>query len=444
MEVRDKFIEKENLSKKMVKEISRGTNLAVGVLNGIVGNHLEDQESGLSIRMQFYVNEQPLTLDINEITKKYRTLNSKICILIHGLTNDETVWNFKGEKNQNYGTLLEKDLSITPFFVRYNTGLHISENGKQLSQLIAKLIENYPIEIDEINIIAHSMGGLVARSACYYAPLQGANWTEKLNKLFFLGTPHLGAPLEKFGNVLTNLLKSIPVSYTQLAGKIIDVRSAGIKDLRYGYLIDEDWKNHDPDELLKNHKKTIPLLENAEYFLITGTLTEDPNHLVSEWFGDTLVRKNSGKGKSKDNHHIPFNLDNHKMFAGIAHLPLAYTPQIYQQINNWLSQKTNNRKTNKTSNHIKAKDQISQNHFYTTNNSNDNKLKGAFSLALTTLNEGFESISYLQNNKNNISYRILEKIPVINIFSQQVEKIQAQIETLTLESSKKIIKQIKK
>jgi pimeloyl-ACP methyl ester carboxylesterase len=427
------------MEKKILKTIEKTKSLSIGALNGIVGNHLESKENGLSIEMGFYVNEQLLILKKDEIIKQYKNPTSNISILIHGLTNDETVWGFKENNKINYGTLLHDDFGITPFYLRYNTGLHISENGKQFSQLITELVENYPIEISEINIIAHSMGGLVTRSACYYGPLQGSNWTNKLNKLVFLGTPHLGAPLEKFGNVLTNLLKTIPSSYTKLAGNIIDLRSDGIKDLRYGYLIDEDWKNHHPDTLLRNNKKSIPLLQHVDYYLLTGTLTQDPKHLISEWFGDALVREKSGKGVSNDEHHIPFDLNNHKEFSGIAHLPLAYSPEIYLQIKNWISEKNSNNKFNKTiENQLNATNK--SDHFYTKKEKKEGKTKGAISLALTTINEGLNSISDLQKPKKMVAYRILNQIPVVGIFSKQIEEIHSNIQNLTLQSGKEILK----
>ncbi len=431
------------MEKKILKTIEKTKNLSIGALNGIVGNHLEYQENGLSIEMGFYFNGQEIQLKKEEIIKRYPNLNSKICILIHGLTNDETVWGFKEDNKTNYGTLLQNDFGFTPFFVRYNTGLHISENGKQFSQLINELIENYPIEISEINLIAHSMGGLVTRSACYYGPLQGTNWSNKLNKLIFLGTPHLGAPLEKFGNVLTNLLKTIPSSYTKLAGNIIDLRSDGIKDLRYGYLIDEDWKNQHPDALLRNNKKTIPLLGHVDYYLITGTLTQDPKHLISEWFGDALVREKSGKGLSNDEHHIPFNLNNHKEFPGIAHLPLAYSPEIYLQIKNWIIEETSTQKfKNLLENQISVVNNT--NHFYIKKEKKESKTKGAISLALTTINEGLNSISNLQNPKKMVAYKILNQIPVVGKVSKQIEEIHSNIQNLTTQSGKEIIKAVSK
>ena len=117
---------------------------------------------------------------------------------------------------------------------------------------------------------------------------------------------------------------------------VINLRSAGIKDLRYGYLLDEDWKGKDPDTLLKNSKNAVPLLEGVSYYIISGTVTEDPESIFSVWFGDALVRKPSVLGKDKSGiHTLPIPEENHKEFPGFAHLTLMHDPKVYEQIKEW-------------------------------------------------------------------------------------------------------------
>lgn len=336
-QIMKKKIEKiQHASTRVVTTAKKGVRLGEGVLNGIVGDRLHDTFSGLSRSMQWYKEEAPLALTSDNIGVHYPKASPKVCILVHGLINDETAWNFAGQPSENYGSRLQDDFGYTPFYVRYNTGLHISQNGQLLSQLIQQLMDIYPVAVEDITIIAHSMGGLVVRSACHYAPQQGADWTEKIRKIFFLGTPHLGAPLEKFGNVVTYLLKKIPLFSTKLTGDIINLRSAGIKDLRYGYLTDEDWQNHHPDELLTNRKTVVPLLEHVSYFVITGTLTGNKDSLASRWFGDALVRKDSATGKACDEHHLPFVPEHHREFTGLVHHKLVHAPEVYAQIRGWM------------------------------------------------------------------------------------------------------------
>ncbi|MFC1849923.1 esterase/lipase family protein [candidate division CSSED10-310 bacterium] len=326
----------------LVTAIQGVADFGVSVLNGIVGDYLVAQQNDLAIRMQFVKQNKLLPLTSESLRAAYPNLTPKICILVHGLSTDERIWNFRDGVNKTYGTLLQQDLGITPFYVRFNSGLHISENGKKLAQLIADLIEAYPIPVEDIIFLAHSMGGLVTRSACYYGSRQAARWVTKVRKLFFLGTPHRGAPLEKVGNVFTNILKFIPRPYTHHVADIINIRSSGIKDLRFGYLVDEDWTGYNPDSLLQNNQQPIPLLAGAAHYIVSGTLTEDPDHYFTLLFGDGMVRKSSVLGQARQKgFQVPFDPDNHKEFPKIRHIKLAHSPQVYEQIKIWCQETAN-------------------------------------------------------------------------------------------------------
>ncbi|MBF0552214.1 MAG: alpha/beta fold hydrolase [Deltaproteobacteria bacterium] len=316
--------------------INRATETGVCLLNGIIGDYLHEQQNELACSMQLYFQNEPLELTPESLKIADPNLNSKACILVHGLACDQKIWNYGNEQETTYGSLLQRDLGYTPFYLRYNTGRHISENGKMLSAMLSDLFRAYPQPLEEIILIAHSMGGLVTRSACDYGTEDQADWVNKVRKVFFLGSPHLGAPLEKFVNVVSWILKAVPRPYTKLGGDILDLRSSGIKDLRFGYLRDEDWARQDPDALLKNNKKTIPLLDGASHYIITGTLTEDPCHPLTKWLGDGLVRKPSAAGQSsQERHDIPFIPGHHREFPGVGHIKLTHSPGVYQQIKSW-------------------------------------------------------------------------------------------------------------
>ena len=333
--IKEKSIKIKETLEKTVSVVKTGATKGAAILNGVIGDSLEETSSQLARKMQFYKGGKPITLTKEEITKVYPKPTPKICILVHGLASDELMWNFPKSK-ENYGNLLQKEFGYTPFYLRYNSGLHISENGKNLSLLIHTLFKNYPTNIKELILIGHSMGGLVIRSACYYGDKQNVTWIYKIRKIFFLGSPHLGAPLEKFGNVVTNVLEKIPNPFVKITKNVINLRSAGIKDLRYGYLIDEDWKGKDPDTLLKNSKNLVPLQEGVSYYIISGTVTEDPESIFSVWFGDAMVRKPSVLGKDKSGiHTLPIPEENHKEFAGIDHISLMHEPRVYEQIKEW-------------------------------------------------------------------------------------------------------------
>ena len=135
------------------------------------------------------------------------------------------------------------DLGITPVFVRYNTGRHVSENGASLAALLDELVAGWPVQVERIAIVGHSMGGLVARSACHH----GGDWSDRVSHVISLGTPHMGAPLEQAVHALSAALHLAPE--TRPFARFLRRRSAGIRDLRRGSLVDEDWREQDPDAL---------------------------------------------------------------------------------------------------------------------------------------------------------------------------------------------------
>src|SRR5262249_34877085 len=153
---------------------------------------------------------------------------ARAVVLVHGLMSTEHVFELEG--GETYGTLLARDLGYTPFALRYNSGLHISENGEALDDLLGRFVAAYPVPREEITVIGHSMGGLVIRSAAHAASARDSRWLPLVTRAFYLGSPHLGAPLERFGNVLTWALARIPNPYTELAADIINLRSSGVKD----------------------------------------------------------------------------------------------------------------------------------------------------------------------------------------------------------------------
>lgn len=318
-------------------KVKKGSDRGLSILNGLVGDYLAQKGVSIAVQMAFYCADQPVELSRSGILAVYPNASKKLCLLVHGLGCTESIWELNDDPHTTYASLLADELGYTPLYVRYNTGLHISHNGQMLSQLMEELLANYPVDVEEIIIITHSMGGLVTRSACYYGSQTTKPWTDVVRQLYFIGSPHLGADLEKFSNVVTNVLANTPLPYGKFVGELLNKRSAGIKDLRYGYVRDEDWQGQDPDGLLNNNKDTVPLLAGTEHFVITGTVHEDGDHILSQFFGDALVRKYSATGQSKiQRHNLPFLPENQKELTKVSHVKLAHSKRVYQQIRHWV------------------------------------------------------------------------------------------------------------
>src|SRR3954453_21212749 len=235
---------------------------------------------------------------------------------------------------RTYGERLQDELSFTPVALRYNTGLRISQNGRGLARLLDDLVAGWPVAVEEIILVGHSMGGVVVRSACHYGEQDGRRWTNEVRHVFSLGSPHLGADLEKGVNILSWGFGRLPE--TRALAAFLNARSVGIKDLRYGACVDEDWCDcEDPDEFLRDRCTEVPFLADAHYYFIGAPLMDGP---VGAALGDLLVRipSASGRGHGKGR-RIPFDVDKGHELTGLTHMDLLNHPAVYQQMRDWIT-----------------------------------------------------------------------------------------------------------
>ncbi len=302
-------------------------------LNGAMGDKLEEMKSKRAIRPSFRVKNRDVSIENLDLTETLLKTEGKVIIFIHGLMADEVLFEEPTRGKKGYGTLLSEEKNYCVLYVRYNTGRHISQNGRSISALINLLNEKYSKEIKSITIISHSMGGLVTRSSCHYAGIEKHSWIQKVNKIFLIGVPNDGAFLEKLGHLTTSILRSIWNFQTKIIANIADERSNGIKDLRWGFLIDEDWQAPNANDLVGVKRTEIPPLENVKYYIIVGTLMENENNVVSQYFGDGLVGKKSASAESSSllNSKGEDFLE-YKVFPKINHFSILTDQTIYEYI----------------------------------------------------------------------------------------------------------------
>lgn len=322
---------------KPIPSWKKNVDRALCVLNGVFGDSLATYKTGLALPMKFFqAPGQPMDLTRKAMSQWRDVSADRISILVHGSCGSEKGWVFKGSDGDNYGSLLQRDFGFVPFFVRYNSGLHISTNGRHLSSLLEKFFHCYPQTVQEMVMIGHSMGGLVLRSACYYAQKERKKWVKKVRKIFYIASPHLGTHLEKVGKLTTTIMNHIPNPFTKLFVTLGDLRSAGVKDLRHGYLIDQDWRGKGADDLFYRHKNSAPLLQRANHYLICGTLSKKQGSIWGRLVGDGLVHPASGTGTGwLASSAIPFLAEHSTIITGISHPHLQRSRRVYEQIKKW-------------------------------------------------------------------------------------------------------------
>jgi pimeloyl-ACP methyl ester carboxylesterase len=306
---------------------------ALGALNGAFGDSLLRTNNALTLELSLRRGGADVSIDAPSLAAAFPDATPRLAIFLHGLCETDEAWKLRSSRYVPYGTRLATEHGYTPLYFRYNSGRHISENGRDLARLLRGLTEAWPHEVAEIALFGHSMGGLVARSACHYD--EDRAWTDSVRHVFMLGTPHSGAPLEQAANRLGAALGKLPE--TRTFAKPLNARSAGIKDLRYGYVCDEDWFGCDPDVYLRNAAREIPFLPSANHYFVCATLSRDIDGRLGRMIGDLLVLRASAWGHMGKGERMRFPVDHYRHIGGATHFDLLNHPAIYELLRDWIT-----------------------------------------------------------------------------------------------------------
>ncbi|MEO8874346.1 MAG: alpha/beta hydrolase [Polyangiaceae bacterium] len=300
---------------------------ALGVLNGAIGDYLQRTGNGLATSMSFVKDGEPIATTKEALAAAYPHAKKKIVVLVHGLMCTETAFDLAG--GGDYGSLLERDLGVTPLYVRYNSGLPVADNGASFSGLLRDLVENFPAPVEDILLLGYSMGGLIVRSACHVAGLEHAAWLALVKRIIYVGTPHRGAPLERGGRVVSKILTAIPDPYTKLIAEIADLRSEGLQDLGDAELRHEDRARRRKTFRLTDVEHPVPLLPSVQHYLVAGALSSEP--WIQKLFGDSIVPLTSATNHSISKEAI-LPPDHVKIVPGISHVDLARSLDVYAHV----------------------------------------------------------------------------------------------------------------
>ncbi|HWD76289.1 MAG TPA: hypothetical protein VG371_14200 [Solirubrobacteraceae bacterium] len=309
--------------------------MAVGAINGMWGDRLNGRRSVLETPMAIRCGGCVVPLTPDSLARAFPDATRKIAVFAHGLCETDDAWRLGADRNVPYGDRLRAELGYTPVYIRYNSGLHISVNGRALARLLDALTAVWPVEIAEIALIGHSMGGLVSRGACHYAA--DGSWRDRVRHVVSLGAPHKGAPLELAANAACHAASRLPE--TRPFATPIKVRAPGVKDLGYGYVVDEDWKGHDADAFWTNTGTEVPFLESANHYFVSATLSRDSEAPLGRLIGDLLVLRRSAWSQQGRGQRLQFPVDRYTHVGGANHFDLLNHPAVYAQIRKWLGER---------------------------------------------------------------------------------------------------------
>lgn len=311
--------------------------LVVSAINGLIGDELRLVDDPHAIVMAVRVEGADVAATQWPLSEAFRTGTSHLVIFVHGLCENDESWRQGVKANgTTYADRIAAETDGTAVMIRYNTGLHISENGTHLDVLIRQLVENWPVAVTRITLVGHSMGGLVARAATNHATAAGETWQHLVRDVICLGTPHAGARLEKAAHLGARLLHFWPQSSP--FGAILDQRSAGIVDLRHGYITRDEWEGQDLTRQWGLDRIAAAPLARAEYHFVAATVGATQGHPLSAVLGDLLVHFSSASGLGRTGPVVDGALLEYLPSA--HHFALLNHPQIGDWLVRWLNGRT--------------------------------------------------------------------------------------------------------
>jgi hypothetical protein len=301
----------------------------LAALNGVLGDHLVETGNPLAIAMALRRGGQPLELEREALAASIPGATGKALVLVHGLAMDDLQWRRRGH---DHGAALAHDLGYTPVYLHFNSGRHVSTNGREFSALLDALVSAWPAKLESLTLLGHSLGGLLSRSACHAAEAAGHAWRGKLAALVCLGSPHHGAPLERGGNWVDALLSVS--AYSAPFAVLGKIRSAGVTDLRFGNVLDEHWSGRDRFELGGDPRTRVLLPEHVGCYAIAATTAKGPGRRLP---GDGLVPVASALGRhERPELTLAFPPEHQWIGYGMDHLDLLNRPEVYQTVLRWL------------------------------------------------------------------------------------------------------------
>jgi pimeloyl-ACP methyl ester carboxylesterase len=309
-----------------------GRDQLVAALNGVLGDYLARSGNPLAIPLALRRDGVPLVLERNALSAAYPLARSAIVVAVHGLCMSDRQWTRKGH---DHGVALAGDLDATLLRLHYNSGRHVHETGRDFAAVLDALVDQWPVPIDRLHLLGHSMGGLVARSAAHVGATENHRWRRSLATITCLGTPHLGAPLERGGHGIDILLDKLP--YTAPFARLGRLRSAGITDLRHGSVIEDTGDARGRPSGKGGKPDSVGLPADVDCFAIAACRDPAPDDIDAPLRGDGLVPVASALGIDDDPDVALAFPEAHRWIAhGTGHLDLLAAEAVYAKLRDWI------------------------------------------------------------------------------------------------------------
>ncbi len=307
---------------------------ARAIANGVLGDHLETSGNPLAIQMQMCMGGATLPT-AGHASAGAPGVSGRVLVQVHGLCMNDLQWRYRGH---DHGQALARELDYTCLQLHYNSGRHVEANGREFATLLESLLATWPVPLEELVLLCHSMGGLVSRSALDHAVSSGLRWSTLPTRVVFLGTPHHGAPLERAGNWVDTLVAITP--YSAPFARIGKLRSAGIQDLRHGNLHGRDGIDSQGNGRA-DLRRPMPLPPHVVAYAIAVSSAPAPVSTAGSRSvrGDGLVPIASALGQHRQK-ALDLRIPRSRRWIGYGcnHLEILGSKRVYQRLLRWLQQ----------------------------------------------------------------------------------------------------------
>ena len=307
--------------------------LAVGL--GLIG---DQAPPSMSLVQPMHVRRRGRVVPLTTagVAEAYGDASPRVAVFVHGLFETENAWRLGTGDRPSYAAALRDELGLTPVMARFNTGLRVSDNGRALGDLLADLVAAWPVPVERMVLIGHSMGGLVIHSALAQADdVQDAAWLSGVSDTVTLGSPHHGSPVAR--GVDRAALALARSGHTAWAAELLAVRSAGVRDMAFGNVVAADWLGHDPGSPADRRTHPSPRA-GIRHRAVVGVAGDVLPARVADALGDVIVPVASAAHAAVDSVQRRFAEDGVAVVRGANHLALLNHPEVHDRLVRWLSE----------------------------------------------------------------------------------------------------------
>jgi pimeloyl-ACP methyl ester carboxylesterase len=308
---------------------------AVGALNGAFGDRFAPTDGPLAVPMTLRHDGRDLAIEPQALRRAFPLASGRVVVLVHGLGMTDDGWTSDDPRHVTYAEVLRRELGCAVLTVRYNTGRRIAANGVELASLLERLSAAWPDGIHDLSLIGHSMGGLVCRSAATVGVESHHGWVDELDHVVLLGSPLLGASLERAAATAASLLDRLPES--RFVGTLLNLRSDGVLDLRDGTLTDDHHPPRNDPWPWGERGDAAPLVPGVRHHVVAATLSRNPEAWwAAKLVGDLLVTPGSASSAARGARRLSFAADDAVTLGGLSHFDLLHHPQVARHLRRWL------------------------------------------------------------------------------------------------------------